>query len=152
MNVRAYAGAIATLSACSKIADLSQLREELRNIIDTISELLIDHIESSKYNRGDDRREQKYPAHAMLVRSARWRSERHIILIPLRPKADRQHGEQREPPKNKIDRHSGCDWHLDLLQFNQRAGEILRMKEQYGPAMRADFWLAITKDAHTLLF
>ena len=40
----------------------------------------------------------------------------------------------------------------DLLQFDQRPVEILRVKEQHRFAVGADFRFAITEDTGALLF
>ena len=73
------------------------------------------------------------------------------VFDPLH--AERQDGEQHGPPDHQIDHEAGRPAHgaaSDLLEFDQRAGEILGMQEQHRLVVGADLGLAVAQHARAL--
>src|SRR5262245_3645967 len=65
--------------------------------------------------------------------------------------ADRQHGEQHDPPDDEVDRGRESERHrLRLLEFNQRPAKILGVQEQHRLAVRADLGFALPQHARAL--
>src|SRR5262249_55725132 len=88
-------------------------------------------------------------------------SGRDVATFFLVAHAPRQHSKQRHPPDEKVDGDDRAGAHLPdrglpissgLFEFNERAAKVLRVKKQNGFAVRADFRLAVAKNARALRF
>src|SRR5258708_2741978 len=68
--------------------------------------------------------------------------------------AQRQDREQHGPPDHQVDHEAGGPAHgalsLDLLEFDQRAREVLGMQEQHRLVMRADLGFAVAQHPRAL--
>src|SRR6185369_811258 len=79
-------------------------------------------------------------------------ARRDVAALFLIAHAPGQHGEQRDPPDQEVDRDCGADadHRSGLLKLDQSAAEILRMQEQHRLAVRAYLRLAVAEDARTV--
>ncbi|CAH2403227.1 hypothetical protein MES4922_300311 [Mesorhizobium ventifaucium] len=77
---------------------LAEIRYDVRDVVDAEAEPPRNAIKDAKQNQRDDRCPQHRAQHMRSARRAGYRAQRHILILVLRPQAERQDGEQHHPP------------------------------------------------------